>query len=173
MFRLDIEKSSWINDDGADDPHDLCAHAIVKVSIGENCLTTDQITSSAGAIFLLRSITEDHIAGNPESKNTDMILPCCGNSIYEDKNDPDRAVIITCPFGFDFSVIHENGNVKISCDDCGEVTVTADEYRREIYAFADAVMAFYEASAPKKFENSESEKGFLAMMREWKKLRNA
>jgi len=173
MFRLEVSKLNWINDNGADDPCDLCAHGNVIITIGEKSLTAQQITASAGAIFLLRSITEDHIALPSDSREAVRILPCCGNGIYEDENDPDRAVIITCPFGFDFSVIHEDGNVKISCDDCGEVTVTIDDYRREVYAFADAVMAFYEASAPKKFENPEYEKGYLAMMREWNKLRNA
>ncbi|MBR4000350.1 MAG: hypothetical protein IKI93_18630, partial [Clostridia bacterium] len=86
---------------------------------------------------------------------------------------PDRAVIITCPFGFDFSVIHEGDIVRISAENCGEVTVTIDEYRSEVYAFADRVMAFYRESAPKQFDNSASEKGFTAMMREWNRLRNA
>ena len=170
MFRLDIEKLNWINDDGADDPRDLCAHASVKITFGENSLTAAQITASAGAIFLLRSLFEDHI---PETGDTAMMLPCCGNGIYEDENNPDRAVIITCPFGFDFSVIHDSGCIRISSSDLGEINISTDEYTREVFAFADQVMAFYDRSAPKIFNNSADEKGYHAMMREWKKLRNS
>ena len=172
MFKLEIQKLNWIKDDGADDPCDLCAHGTVCITIGEKCLTTEQVTVSAGAIFLLRSLTENHIAKATGAGDAERILPCCANELFENEKNPDRVVIITCPFGFDFSVIHENGYVKIIEDTCGELLISIDEYRNEVYKFADQVEKFHSESAPKQFNNPESEKGYQAMFREWKKLRN-
>lgn len=171
MFKLEIRKLNWIKDDGADDPNDLCAHGIVCVTIGDRQLKEAKLCMSAGAIFLLRSLTDDHIEQSTADPDAVRILPCCGNGLFEDENDPNRVFIVTCPFGVDFSVIHDGGNVKIISDFCGEAVISINEYRREVYTFADEVEKFYNESAPKAAHDQYTQKGYEAMWREWKKLR--
>lgn len=64
-FQIDATKFYWINEE-ADDPEDLCLHGHVVVSIGDLKLE-DDCTVSATALYLLKSLTEDHMAGGGDS----------------------------------------------------------------------------------------------------------
>ena len=88
IFKIDVEDLGWIN--GVDDdPNDLCLHGHAVVYIGERRLEYDA-TVSATALYLLKSLTEDHII------NEDIqILPCCGFFYIPDKS-LDNVVISGC-----------------------------------------------------------------------------
>ena len=72
MFRIDVTDFTWIKGP-EDDPKDLCLHGKVTAHIGDEVLE-DQGTVSASAIYLLRSLTEDHQTGNEN-----QMIPCCGH----------------------------------------------------------------------------------------------
>ena len=166
MFRIDADDLSWING-SPDDPSDHCLHGHAVAKVGERTLEYNA-TVSATALYLLKSLTEDHIAG----KDLQM-LPCCGFSIYAD-DDLQNVTIVGCNSGIDWSVLHEGDEVRIVLEDGYSVTVPHDEYRREVFAFADKIEAFYDACSPKEDREDEFEQaGYTAFWREWHKRRDA
>jgi hypothetical protein len=68
-------------------------------------------------------------------------------------------------------VIHEGANVRLRTFAGGEEIVTLDEWRRIVLAFADAVAAFYAASAPKQPSDETDAQGFAAFQAEWARRR--
>lgn len=60
-FQIDAERLEWINGD-ADDPRDLCLHGEATAVIGEECFTY-YCTVSSTALYLLKSLTQDHLIG--------------------------------------------------------------------------------------------------------------
>lgn len=59
VFKIDADRLYWIN--GADDdPDDLCLHGHAVAYIGKHKLEYDA-TVSAAALYLLKSLTENHI----------------------------------------------------------------------------------------------------------------
>ena len=98
MFKIDAENLSWIG--GNDNPDDLCLHGDAIVKIGNEVFKYNT-TVSATALYLLKTITENHIM-NTDSK----MLPCCVFFI-EPNEDLTNVYILGCDDGIDWSVIHE------------------------------------------------------------------
>ena len=71
-FMIDTTKLYWI-DGSADDPEDLCLHGHAIADFGEERLEYD-CTVSATALYLLKTLTEDHIIYEDK-----QLLPCCGH----------------------------------------------------------------------------------------------
>ncbi|MEA1960400.1 MAG: hypothetical protein U9N81_03760 [Bacillota bacterium] len=105
MFDITIKKLYWINGI-ADDPEDLCLHGDVETAIGSECFQYSATVSST-ALYLLKTLTEDHIIGEEN-----QMLPCCGFNMYANKT-LDTVDIVGCPNGIDWSVIHEGNEVKL------------------------------------------------------------
>ena len=82
-------------------------------------------------------------------------------------------MIIGCPNGIDWTIIHENNKVKHITESGQEVIIENIEYKTLIYNFADQVEQFYKSSRPKIIPSNESDKNaYLAFWKEWRELRD-
>lgn len=79
--------------------------------------------------------------------------------------------MIGCPYGTDRSVVHTEGGVKIAARDDPETFVTMEEYRREVFRFADRVEEFYAAWPEKKPCGGFYRNGYTAFWNEWRPRR--
>ena len=164
-FRISAEKLWWIKDDGADDPDDLCLHGHVVAKIGEEILEYDATVSAAG-LYLLRTLTETHIIHENQA-----MLPCCGHSMFAN-DDLSSVDIGVCSNGIDWTVIHEEGRVKLITEAGNETFVDMDDYRDEVCSFADTVEAFYRKCSPKNIPTYEyAHNGYTAFWNEWNRCR--
>ena len=78
-FLVDVTDLYWI-DGSADNADDLCLHGHAIVYIGNERLEFDA-TVSATALYLLKTLTEEHII-----HEDNQMLPCCGHFYVPDKN---------------------------------------------------------------------------------------
>jgi len=158
-FSIDAEKLYWIS---GDDPDDFCLHGQVFVKIGEEIFEYDPTVSATG-LYLLRTLTENHIINAGEH-----MLPCCGNWMIASE-DLSSVDIGGCPNGIDWSVIHEGGKIKLVTE-AGNVTyIEPDDYANEVYAFADKIEAFYKNCCEKNIAQTDemSKNGYIAFWNEW------
>lgn len=165
VFQIDVTELGWIDSD-KDDPQDLCCHGKVTARIGAEQLE-DYGTVSASALYLLKSLTEDHHTGNDN-----QMIPCCGHFLVA--NDTLTQVeIIGCPYGTDWEVEHVPGGVRITTEGGAETFVPMEEYREEVFRFADKVRAYYDQCAPKILpENEYNRNGYIAFWNEWSRRRS-
>lgn len=159
MFKIDVTDFGWI-DGPADNPSDLCLHGKVTARIGDEALE-DYGTVSASAMYLLRSLTEDHKTGEEN-----QMIPCCGHFMVAN-DDLSEVWISGCPNGIDWTVEQVSGGVKITTESGRETFVPIEEYRAEVYRFADKVETYYAACAPKEPYDDFSRKGYTAFWNEW------
>ena len=136
-FALALTNLSWWNGE-ADAPRDLCLHGKVTGHIGERAISCTA-TVSAAALNLLRTLTEEHRAGEEL-----QMLPCCGFSLFADETG-ENVTVIGCNQGVDWTVLHESGTVRLILEE-EAVTVPMSEYRAAVFRFADTVEAFYRIS---------------------------
>lgn len=164
-FQILIHDLYWI-DGSKDDPKDLCLHGHLSVRIGDIILE-DHGTVSATALYLLKTITEDKIM----QKHEIQMIPCCGHFMIAN-DDLSEVSISGCDKGTDWSTIHENNDIKIILADGTSVFVPFDEYREEVFNFADQIEAFYNSCTPKELpENEFDRNGYLAFWNEWNRRR--
>lgn len=164
-FSIAATDFEWI-DGSKDDIEDLCLHGHVVAYIGKHKLECNA-TISATALYLLKSLTENHII------NTDnQMLPCCGFSMIA--NDTlDNVTILGCPNGIDWTVIHDGNTVILELEDGTRECVSIDDYRKEVWAFADKIEAFYKSCTPKKMPTDEFDRnGYIAFWNEWHRRRS-
>ena len=163
-FEIDACNFTWINGE-QDDPDDRCLHGTTSARIGGREL--EQIcTVSASALYLLKSLTEDHIAGSDE-----QLMPCCGFFLVAD-NNLENVSIIGCDAGEDWSVIHDGDNVRLVLNDGYEAVVPLGEYKRAVFAYADKLEAYYNSCAPKNIPEDEFDRnGYIAFWNEWRRRR--
>lgn len=169
-FSIDARDLRWACGD-ADDSQDLCLHGDVVVRIGERTLEDDTLTVSAAGLYLLRSLTKDHVAGEGEH-----MIPHCGHAMYarEDggSRSEDEDVSLTgCPIGLDWSVRHDGGEVVLTLDDGTEERMSVGSYREEVFRFADAIEDYYRSCAEKISFDDYARRGYEAFWREWHKRR--
>ena len=151
---------------------DLCAHGAVTVQIGGRLLATPEAGDwcvSASALYLMRTLTARH---TPESPVGEHLIPCCGHWMHVQHDSADVS-IMGCPSGIDWEVIHEGANVRLRTSEAEEEILPLEEWRRIVFEFADAVSAFYAASAPKQFSDDYDAQGFAVFQAEWTRRRNA
>ena len=163
VFKIDVTDFEWI-DGPEDDPKDLCLHGKVTAYIGDEILE-DHGTISASALYLLRSLTQDHKTGEEN-----QMIPCCGHFMVAN-DDLTEVWISGCPYGTDWLVEQVSGGVKITTDSGKETFVPMDEYRAEVFRFADKVEAYYKACLPKKPHDEFSRNGYTAFWNEWHRRR--
>ena len=164
LFEINASDYGWILGT-PDEPDDLCLHGHAVAVIGGERLEYD-CTVSATALYLLKSLTEDHIMGEGE-----QMLPCCGFFLCADEMG-ENVDIVGCDKGLDWTVIHEPGQVRIITGSGRETVVPIAEYAREVCRFADDVAAFYAACSPKTEPGDEFDaRGWAAFKREWRRRR--
>ena len=106
--------------------NDLCLHGNVFIQIGDYVMDNgkeDQWTVSAGALRLLRSVVENHYAGNEEH-----LMPCCGHFMIP-SDDLQTINISGCPNGIDFTVLHKDNTVELITDRSRDI-FSFDEYKK-------------------------------------------
>lgn len=166
-FSISANNLCWINGE-KDNPEDLCLHGYVKVKIGSEVFECDA-TVSATALYLLKSITEDHIM----NKEIIQMLPCCGFSMWLKTDGSQDVFICGCANGIDWSVIHENGMIKLLTESGNETLISVDEYKKEVFKFADLIEDFYNISTPKILPKDDMDReGYIAFWKEWHIRRN-
>lgn len=164
-FKIEVEGFEWI-DGSQDNDDDLCLHGHATAYIGERKLEYDA-TVSATALYLLKSLTEDHIINEDN-----QMLPCCGFSMIPDEK-LENVTIIGCPNGIDWSVIHKGDSVKLVLEDGTETIIPLSEYEKEVFRFADKVESFYMSCSPKKMPEDEYDRnGYIAFWNEWHRRRD-
>ncbi|MCM1112768.1 MAG: hypothetical protein NC399_05895 [Muribaculum sp.] len=164
MFRIDADSLHWI-DKREDNCDDLCLHGHAAAYIGDRKLEY-HATVSATALFLLKTLTEDHII-----YEDNQMLPCCGFFLIADER-LENCDISGCPNGIDWSVLHDGEQIRLILADGFEITVPLNAYREEVFRFADKIEAFYLASPPRKLPEDEFERnGYTAFWNEWRRRR--
>ena len=160
-FSIDLKQMYWINGN-PDDPYDLCLHGDVTAVIDDEYLECSA-TVSAAALYLLRSLTEDHVVDT-----SGHLLPCCGNSMFADIETTGTVHILGCCYGMDWSVIHSNEEVELSTK-CGKrAKISLFEYVEIVLQFVDKVEKFYQSCSPKCLPDDEfSKAGYNAFWNEW------
>lgn len=166
MFSIDVTDYWWVKNDGKDDPMDLCLHGHAVVRIGERVLE-DDCTVSATALTLLKALEEDHII------NTEIqMLPCCG-FFWIPNEDFTEVTIDYCPNGTDWSIIHEGENIKFVLEDGYETTISFEEFKTEVFRFADSITDYYNSCIPKIVPKDDfNQIGYTVFWNEWSRRRN-
>lgn len=163
-FTISATNLEWI--DGAKDyPEDLCLHGHVVVTIA-NRVFEYNATVSATSLYLLKSLTENHII-----YQDNQMLPCCGHTLIAN-DDLSNVIILGCPNGIDWSVIHNDESVVLELDDGTKEYISIDEYTEEVFRFADMIEDFYDACTPKVLPDDEFDRnGYIAFWNEWHRRR--
>lgn len=160
----------WINDDGADDPLDLCAHSPVQFEVDNQVLVGPEagdFAVSAAAIHLLRTLDRDH---KPASLVGEQLFPCCGHAMYDTGSED--VLFCGCPNGSNVYVTHEeNDTIRLTTHSGQSHLVSFGDWLGAVNQFSDCVHAFYEASLPKA-PGREDAAGFAKMWLEWDRRRN-
>lgn len=165
VFKIDATDFRWINS-AEDDPHDLCLHGRAHVRIGER-IFEDDAAISATALYLLKSLTEDHIIFEDN-----QMLPCCGFFIAPNES-LDNVCIIGCDYGTDWTIKHHGDEVILVLEDGYEESIALDQYRNEVFAFADKIEAYYKICKPKILPKDEFDRnGYIAFWNEWNRRRH-
>ena len=164
VFSISVSELCWIN--GAkDDPQDLCLHGRVTAQIGDVILQ-DEGTVSATALYLLKTLTEDKIM----SPYDIQMIPCCGHTILPDEAG-ENVIILGCDTGTDWSTSHAGGMIRIELPSGKTELIDSAVYRDEVFRFADRIEAFYNACAPKMFDDDSEREGYAAFWNEWRRRR--
>ena len=157
-FHIDAENLHWLEGIEASDQ---CLHGHGIAVIGERRLEYG-CTVSATALYLLKSLTEDHMI-----YEDNQLLPCCGFFLIPDQAE-ENVYISGCPNGIDWTVRHTAGGVELILEDGYAVTVPMDEYRREVLAVVQKIEDFYNAAPPRPVpEDDFDRKGWQTFWREW------
>lgn len=163
-FYIDATDLKWL--EGVDERDDLCLHGHAVAIIGKRKLEYDA-TVSATALYLLKTVTENH-----KIYTDNRLLPCCGFSIFANKA-LDNVLIAGCDNGIDWSVFHDGDRVILELEDGTGEEVPIGEYKRVVFAFADKIEAFYKNSAPKILPRNKIDRdGYIAFWNEWRRRRS-
>ena len=170
MITLVPTRLHWINDDGNDDPFDMCAHSPIQMDINGVTLVTPEdgdATVSASAIYLLRTLENDHTKASPVG---DQLFPCCGHGMF-DTGDED-VVICGCSNGSNVLVKHTtDGGIELESTDGRRFELQYEDWRNAVVEFSDAVRSFYDSSLPKTPSDTTEGEGFQKMLSEWNRRR--
>ena len=166
MITLKAETKTWLGTSD-DCPSDLCAHGTVRFSVDGMTVVTpdDEWTISAAAIYLLRTLKNNH---TPETPVGEHLFPCCGFTMYDMDGDDD-VLIMGCLNGIDCSVLHRGESVDITTLAGETRSVSRTEWENAVLHFSADVRSFYDGSADKTPYDDVQRKGFAKMMSEWER----
>ena len=164
MFSIEVSNLHWM--DGVKQAEDLCLHGDTIAVIGDEVLKYDDATVSSTALYLLKSIKENH-----KIYESNQMLPCCGFFMIANET-LSKVDICGCPNGVDWSVLHENDDVILITETGKRTVIPIDEYRKTVFAFADLIESFYNNAKDKIIPEDEFDRnGYVAFWNEWKALR--
>lgn len=167
IFKIDAYNLHWIDGfDSKDDPEDLCLHGLAVAFIGRKKFTYYSTVSST-ALYLLKSLTDDHII----NKSDNQMLPCCGFSMFPDGMG-NNVRILGCPDGIDWTVKHIGDDIILITDDGTEERISLEEYKKEVFRFADIIEDFYNKCSPKNISDDYDRKMYNLFWNEWHRRRN-
>jgi hypothetical protein len=155
-----------------DEPADLCAHGQVEFRVGGDILMDPakslEVTVSAAALYLLRTLSRSHTKAKQVGDN---LFPCCGFAMFDTPGELD-VLIVGCPEGADFEVLHVDGGagIRIQADDGRAWQLTQAEWHAAVFKFADLVAELYARSTPKR-PSADDTAGFKAFTSEWERRR--
>jgi hypothetical protein len=161
MFNIEVSKLHWI-DGSADCPGDLCLHGDIRATIGEECFEYSPAAVSATALYLLKTLTEDHVPGEDNQK----MIPHCGHFIVPDEMN-DTVCIIGCCNGIDWSVIHKGDLIQLITTNGKETVIHLTDYTKAVYAFADTIESYYSSCATKIPEDDFDRNAYAVFWKEW------
>ena len=105
-------------------------------------------------------------------RTDNQLLPCCGFSLFPNET-LDNVVILGCDNGIDWSVVHDGDTVILELEDGTRENISIDEYKKEVFKFADTVETFYKSCASKKMPKDKVDRdGYIAFWNEWHRRRN-
>lgn len=167
MIRLTVEGFQWIK--GAkDDPNDQCAHGRVDFRINNTQFVKPEDgvwTVSMAALYLLRTLTEDHLVDNPVAE-MNSLFPCCGFNVWP-LGTRFKVMAAGCATGVNPEVLHSGETVTVRSD-LGSETVPIAEWRTSVMSFADSVRAFYKVCTPKsEIQDEVDRQGWRDFWEEW------
>ena len=146
-------------------PWDKCAHGQVYMEIDGVVIVEegeDDWNLSMGAIHLLRTLERSHSFESPLFEN---LIPCCGHAMFKIDEEP-GLMIIECPHGINFQVIHTDAGVDI-VKDGQPTTISMESWRWAVVKFSEAVRSFHNASDAKIVEDDVEREGYDQFMKEW------
>ena len=165
MFQIKIEKLYWV-DKSDKNPHDLCLHGDITIKLDNQNYYEEESTLSAAALYLLKSLTKNHIAGKEI-----YLFPHCGHTIIPNE-ELDTVQIYGCDTGLDWTILHEKNHIRIVTEDRHEAQLDFKEYQKTVFDFADQIESYYKKNDPKIFFDEFDQKGYSAFWTEWNRLRN-
>ena len=159
-FKIEVNNLYWI-DGKKDDPDDLCLHGDIEVIIGEEKLSCS-CTASAAALRMLKTLSEDHLLTKGE-----QMLPCCGFFMIPNET-LDEVEISGCDNGVDWTVLHDDGMIRLITEKGNTVYIYYLQYKEEVLRFVNVVEEYYKKSLPKNIPADEFERnGYIAFWNEW------
>ena len=163
MFSIDAVNLRWL--EGTKAEEDLCLHGKAIAQIGDEHFEFEAAVSST-ALYLLKSLTEDHVMGQ-----SNQMLPCCGFFMIANE-DLSSVEICGCNNGIDWSVLHDGGNVVLITESGKKTVMPIREYKQIVFAFADKIESFYKDSKEKSLPKDEFDRnGYIAFQNEWRARR--
>jgi len=167
MIDLQVQGFQWIKGP-KDDPSDQCAHGRVSFAINKTRFVKPEDgvwTISASALYLLRTITEDHTPNNSVTEGN-LLFPCCGFSVWL-IGKRFKVMCMGCPNGIDVEILHQKNSVIISSI-AGSETINQREWATAVLDFADSVRNFYRISSPKVIIDDDFDRqGWSGFWQEW------
>lgn len=158
-FCIDATDLHWL--EGCEKT-DLCLHGNARAVIGERTLEYEECTVSSTALYLLKSLTEDHIINQDN-----QMLPCCGHFMIP-ADDGENVIVCGCPNGIDWTVRHTGDGVELILEDGYSVTVPRSDYRREVLAFVRKIEDFYNTAEPRALSGEQWERDVYGLFwKEW------
>jgi len=166
LFSIQYEGFEWLGG-AADDPEDLCLHGMVSVRMGAESFAY-LCCASASALRMLKTLTENHEVTN----SGEQMLPCCGHGMIANEA-MDTVSIIGCDNGIDWTVRHEDSEIRLITATGRQVVIDSALYRKEVLRFTDAVEVFYKSCSAKILPQDEiGRDGYQDFWNEWYRRRN-
>jgi len=163
VFNLQLLETFWLSDTRTE--HDLCAHGKVRVTLGSHSFVSENVTISATALVLLRSLERNHTEEFPLGEH---LLPCCGHFLIYTK-EMEEVLISGCCSGDNWDILHQQNAVLLKMENGFEAIVPFHAYKNTVLRFVDAVEEFYKNSPRKILPEDEFDRvGYLRFWEEWR-----
>lgn len=167
MVNLVVKDFHWIKGTD-DDPDDQCAHGRVLFQINYTTFVRPDDglwTVSASALYLLRTLSEDHTTENPVAEGN-FLFPCCGFNVWPG-GKRFKVLCMGCDTGIDVEIVHHQDIVTVKSPAGAEI-VSKVEWNEAVLGFVNSVQDFYRASTPKvAIEDEYDKQGWSGFWQEW------
>ena len=148
---------------------DQCAHGKVAFSIDGVPLVKPEDgewTVSAAALYLLRTLTDDHTPERPVAE-CNFLFPCCGFKAWLG-GERYEVLCMGCAGGIDVWVRHAGAMVQISVGESLH-SVPLGEWRAAVLGFVEQIEEFHAHGSPKvEPEEQHDREGWRAFWAEWR-----